>query len=288
MAEQKDAGNQAEAPKDGQEGAAKTGGLLKGRGMLGSRQPATQITLKNDPLFTKLWELRKAYDPKSSAYRFCWIFYNKRAKGPWPAKPENITPEDWEAISKGTPNPEGLVPCPVYGFKALEERKEKQKEFKKKLDERMRDVQKKIKQMSESASKEFKSNFERIQRNKMEIDRLMLDTIGNKEVRERQSIRDLDAEEEKVNKRLEDLNTKINKTGEFKHAIENLRLRVNSEMQMKSSAMSIENESLSKFIDSLTMHQNSIQALETMAKELKRLMDKLEDSQRDFARRGRN
>ena len=40
--------------------------------------PQYQAVLKDDPLFTRLWNVRSAYNPGSKSYRFCFVFYNQK------------------------------------------------------------------------------------------------------------------------------------------------------------------------------------------------------------------
>ncbi|OHT15810.1 hypothetical protein TRFO_13830 [Tritrichomonas foetus] len=223
--------------------------------------------LKPDSLFNRVWNLRCAYNPDSPAYRFCYIFYNKKHGQNFPECPKNITEADWVKICMECPDPDHLVPYPLMGFDALKERAASQKEMKDKLVERMKIIQAKLREMTSFYATELQGSFERIQQNATTIQQSMLEVIETEEVQHQQGRPMTDAENAMLAK-LENMQLDLNRPGMYHAAIHNLRVKTQENPSKGGSHLTIDKESLTAMATVLKANQDAIEALEKVTKKV--------------------
>ncbi|KZT59956.1 hypothetical protein CALCODRAFT_481044 [Calocera cornea HHB12733] len=70
-------------------------------------------------------EIAEAWNPQTSKCKFRHVFYNVRTAqemGVEPAKPYNVTDEEWQEAMRMNPDPQNLYPVVVSGYHALRQR----------------------------------------------------------------------------------------------------------------------------------------------------------------------
>ena len=257
-----------------------TANKMGGFGAKGGKTPTEyQASLKSNPLFTKIWNVRSAYNPKSPSYRFCFVFYNKRQENlEWMRTPDNFNDDDWCKICSEMPDPSHLTPEPVYGFKNLTERHESQKKFVRELQDRLSILQSKIREMSSFYDTEITGKFDEIEKNIRKINQLLIKVVGVREIRNHQISNKLTPEEEKMRKQLEDWNNELDKPKMFKSALEELE---NKADRMKSQGNSASNKLSRESLDSetkklltsaLMKNQDAIEYLQKLVHEMKKII----------------
>ncbi|KAH0785578.1 carbohydratebinding protein [Histomonas meleagridis] len=231
-------------------------------------------TLTADPLFNRVWNLRCAYTPDSPAYRFCFVFYNKKINNTVPTCPNNIPEADWIKICTESPDPDHLVPCPVFGFEGLKERSESQKKVSAQIQERIDMYKAKLKEMNTFYATELQGSFEKIKQNAYTTNQLLMKFVES-----------------------EDQNNQFGKIeNEMKMTLEKLRLEEDtqrsliSKLQTKAKSMqdnrssmqtAIEKNSLMPIVTALKLHQDAIMALEKLVKNLQKEVSGLESDMID-------
>lgn len=223
-------------------------------------------TLTSDPLFNRVWNLRCAYAPDSPAYHFCYVFYNKKIDNNFPTCPSNISESDWIKLCTDVPDPDHLVPCPVYGFEALKERAESQRKIGTQLQERIDMYKLKLREMSSFYATELQGSFEKIKQNSYTINQLMMKYVENEDVKNQWS--QLSRQELEMEAALKRLSLE-------EHNQRNLIAELQEKSQKKnqnrnSIQMAIDRNSLVPIASSLKIHQDAIMALETNIKKLQK------------------
>ena len=237
-----------------------------------------QAHLISDPLFERLYAIRCAYNPESTGYKFCYVFYNKKIPdAELPKCPANIDINDWVEIMKECPDPEHLVPAAVYGFGQLNDRVNAQKEIEKELTQRMKLVQAKLREMTSFYATELCGSLERIKQNTTIISQSMMDVVEIQEVQRNQGM-NLSDEERKMLNKLEDLRLDLNRPGVYNSAISNLKLKSQMlrERKQARSKMAVDRETLRALATALKSNQDAVEALETTTKKVKRTVDALD------------
>ena len=226
-------------------------------------------TLTVDPLFNRVWNLRCAYTPDSPAYRFCYVFYNKKIDDTVPTCPANIPESDWIKICTESPDPDHLVPCPVFGFEGLKERSESQKNISTQLQERIDIYKSKLKEMNSFYATELQGSIEKIKQNSYTTSQLLMKYV---EVEDQNSQwgnieKEMKATLEKL--RLEEDNQRS--------LIAKLQAKAKTLQNNRSSVQTaIDKNSLSPIVTALKLHQSAIMALEKLTKSLQKEVAGLE------------
>ena len=251
-----------------------TGGF--GTGGFGLSKEQYMAVLKPDRVFDRMWKLRCAYNPKSPGYRFCYVFYNKKQEGTkFPQPPENISQDDWVKICTSMPDPDNLVPCPLYGFEALERRVESQKTMGEKLKERMDLVQSHLQRMKSFYETRFRGSLEQIQQNQITIQQQLMEVAEIEEAQQHQGQR-LTKDEEDMLRKLEQLNLEISKPECYDSAIRELELRAQQSVKPVTGVkMTVNKQTLEVFAGALKTNQEALEALERVVKGLKKQVTEL-------------
>lgn len=248
------------------------GGARGGFG-LGMSQPHYQAQLVPDPIFTRIWNLRCAYDPDSPAYRFCHVFYNQRLgdDDSYPDKPNNFLVPDWVKICKEAPDPDNLVPCPLYGFDALKERHESQKTMRDQLIARTNLVQAKLREMTSFYATELRGSFERIRQNTVTINQLLMEVVEIEEIQFHQG-QELTEEESALLSKLTLLQLNLTSTKNDENIVGSLRrLRekvARDKPRRSGTKLAIDKQTLGNLSQVLKKHQDSLEALEKVSKKI--------------------
>ena len=269
--------------------AASTGfGAGQNKGGLGSTwggfgrglaKEQVMAELKQDPVFDRIWRIRCAYNPESPGYRFCFVFYNKKQEGTkFPQRPANIGQDLWLKICTQMPDPDHLVPCPLYGFEALERRVKSQKDMGDKLLERMNLVHSKLREMTSFYATRFLGSLEQIQQNQITIQQQLMEVAEIEEVRQHQG-HPLTKDEEDMLRKLEQLNLEISKPECYDSAIRELELRAQQAVKPVTGVkMTVNKQTLEVFAGALKTNQEALEALERVVKGLKKQVADLESS----------
>ena len=241
-----------------------------------------QAVLDSDPLFTRIWNVRSAYNPNSKSYRFCFVFYNKRPENnnTWPTTPQNFEETDWCKICSEMPDKDHLVPCPLYGFPALKARHESQKEIVKKLQERMSILQSKIREMSSFYDTEISGKFYQIEKNITIITQLLIKVVGVKERKHQGS--GLTLAEESAKSQLEAWSNELDKPKMFLSALSELENKVligkSFSGSKKISRESLDSDTKAYLAKALAKNQDAIEYLQKIIQNMKKTIASLEDS----------
>lgn len=223
-------------------------------------------TLTSDPLFNRVWNLRCAYSPDSPAYHFCYVFYNKKIDSNFPTCPSNISESDWIKLCTEVPDPDHLVPCPVYGFEALKERAESQRKVGTQLQERIDMYKLKLREMSSFYATELQGSFEKIKQNSYTINQLMMKYVEIEDVKNQWS---------QLSKQELELESALKRLSLEEHNQRNLIAELQEKAQKKnqnrnSVQMAMDKNSLVPVASALKIHQDAIMALEMNIKKLQK------------------
>lgn len=255
--------------------AGKTGlGGFSSTGGFGSS--AAKAFLKDDNIFRRLVALRAAYNQRSPAYEFCYVFYDPKGETTnFPARPENFTESAWVDVCMKMPDPEHLIPHPVYGFEGLEMRRKRQEELRDKLLDSMSKLHAKLRELTLFYATKFTGSFERIRQNQIMIQQQLMEVVEIEEVQQHQG-KKLSPDEDRMLKKLEQLNLDISKPERYANAIKELELRVRESAAPVSGAkMTVDKVTLKVFVDALKANQEALEALQRAAKSLKKDVEKL-------------
>jgi len=265
-------------------GSTGMGSSQFGTNRLTSTQPTKyQAVFTKDALFDRTWNLRCAYNPTSKAYRFCYVFYDKRVNEDQPQTPENIDIADWVKIMQECPDPDHLVPTAVYGFEALQERVKAQKQLEKELSQRMDLIRAKLREMASFYATELCGSLERIKQNTTMIQQLMMDVVEIDEVQRNQGVKLNESEREMLDK-LEQLRLELNRPGVFQSAIAGLhsKSKIAKENKKSQTKMAVDNDTLRALTSALKSNQDALEALEGTTKKVKRTVDTLDNTFSDL------
>ena len=255
-------------------------GGFGGFGAQNTQQTTYQAVLSNDPLFTRVWNLRCAYNPSKTAYRFSYVFYNKRGSGEeWPKTPDNFNENDWVRACSECPDPDHLVPCVLYGFDALKKREESQKAIVKEMQQRMSVIQTKLRSMMSFFATSLHGTFEQFQQNATAINQKLMRVVEIEEVQHSQGT-SLLAEEQTHLAELEQMKNEITRPGVYLAAIRELKERITLLQQQphSTSRYVMDHESFSAIVSTLNCQQDAIEALERYVKLESKKLSQMEES----------
>lgn len=251
----------------------------RGGGMstLLSQTEQKRAVLTQDPLFDRVWAIRNAYDPKSTFFKFCFVFYNRKKQGEEPPeKPKNFTVEDWIRVQKDCPDPEHLIPYAAIGFPALESRVESQKKIAKDIEARVQLLQTKLREMGSFYATELQSSLDRVKQNTNKISQLLLASVANEEVTLHQGVPLTDAEK-KVLEGLEKMQLEISAPRKYSSAIADLAIKARAANKRKPRSVAVDREALNNLSRAAANNQSGIETLQDCIKELRRRANKLQD-----------
>lgn len=256
--------------------------LLKKSSTFGFQNQVKHVAvLQQDKLFNRIWNLRNAYNIDSESYRFCYVFYDKRDSPDQKVQcPANISEADWKNIGVSCPDPDHLIPYPLLGFDALQERSEKQKAMREDLDKRIKKIQAKLREMTSFYATELQGIFEQIHQNSITIEQTMLDVYKNEEIKNNQG-KPITESENNLLKELEAMKFDLDRPGMFHAKIKELREKNEEKLKRVGAHITIDKDSLSKFSLILKSHQDAIEALEKVTKKVAKNLANIEAEMND-------
>jgi hypothetical protein len=255
-------------------GASATTGFGAARGTSFTRPTQYRTLFRSDPLFARLYRLQAAYNPNSDAYRFTYVFYNKKIGAAVPKRPAYIPEDQWVSIWLDCPDPDNLVPWPVQGFRALEERYESQRTIADQLEQRVKLIQAKIREMSLFYATELRGSFEKIRQNRTRIHQEVLAVVEIEEL-QRGRGRPMSPEELQVLRTLEAVDSDLDHPGKFRDAIAALERRADAEPPPRP-AFTVDPKWIAPLVKVVQMDQEAIEGLEKQVKRMRRIISEWE------------
>jgi hypothetical protein len=246
----------------------------------GTRTPQYRVLFKPDPVFSRLWRLQAAYNPESDAYRFTYVFYNKKTSPTPPQRPKFIPEDQWIEIWTNCPDPDNLCPWPVQGFEALQERHEAQKVMLKELKSRMRLLQAKLREMSLFYTTELRGYFDKIRQNRTKVNQEVLTVVEVEEMARTHGMK-MASEEFELLAQLEGLNSEVERPGRFGDILEQLKQRIEMEKEERRLPFTLTPETRAAMTRVAQMNQEAVEALETQIKRMRKLVREWESERAD-------
>jgi hypothetical protein len=247
-----------------------------GTGFRSFTQPKHQARRDDDPTgtFNRVWQLRGAYNPESPGYRFCFVFYNAKQGDDFPARPPNIQESDWIDLCLKMPDPDHFVPAPVNGFDGLEDRHRAQEAICRELEERMRLIHAKLREMTSFYATELRGPFQQVRQKIAEINEELAVVYEIEDVQRRQGA-PLTGDERQLLTGLEEIDRTM-ETQRYRARIDKLRQRLDKGKQGASKrgvGGGMADGIREKVVAALDQNEQGLEALEKVTKELHRIAD---------------
>jgi hypothetical protein len=247
-----------------------------GRGTALTVRHQAVIEADSTGIFNRILSLRSAYDPQSPGYRFCFVFYNMKQKEdePFPTRPQNIPESEWVDLCMNRPDPDHLVPCAVHGFAGLEERHRLQEGICKQMEERMRLIHSKLREMSSFYATELRGPFQQVRQKIAEINEQLSTVYEIDDVQRRQGVPMTEAEH-RVHNELEAISRNVS-AQRYAERIEKLKQKLNQGKRMRGKGAgggTLDEGAREKIVDVVEQHEKGLEALQKATRELHRITD---------------
>ncbi|KAH0794487.1 hypothetical protein GPJ56_001512 [Histomonas meleagridis] len=247
-------------------------------------------TKKVDPLLQRLENIRKAYIPTESLFRFHTIALNAKGSSTTTSfsigsigstKQQGCTEEEWNAAVQSAP--EERTPFLLKGFDELNSRIEAQSKFASMLESSLTAISNKIDLIQSKLDNEFNSQIKSIQNTNKEISTKLMSVLKNKELAAVPEL-PFTKEESNLYHKIFQISEEMNQPNKYKAALNTLELKVTMLQDSKIYRPKInipENDKI-HIVNVLKMNTEAIRALSKATMQMDKQISSLEAAYLDL------